>query len=127
VEAAAQGMERISGVNQVSTELMQSNKRVIETFDVQLKEFMEYQKLSAQTMEQVRALLSEISVAKDTQDVYLTGGGASGNAIGKKELEKLQSMLESQNERQQELLEDMAKNIRELSKSAQKGKFSLFK
>jgi biopolymer transport protein ExbB/TolQ/uncharacterized protein YxeA len=127
VEAAAQGMERISGVNQVSTELMQSNKRVIETFDVQLKEFMEYQKLSAQTMEQVRALLSEISVAKDTQDVYLTGGGASGNAIGKKELEKLQGMLESQNERQQELLEDMAKNIRELSKSAQKGKFSLFK
>ena len=36
-------------------------------------------------------------------------------------------ILAAQAEQQQELMEDMAKNMRELSKAAQKGKFGLFR
>ena len=42
-------------------------------------------------------------------------------------LEQLKEILEAQGEQQQELLEEMSGNIRELSRNAQKGKFGLFR
>lgn len=130
VETAAQSMEHVSNNGQISGELLKSNKRIIEEFDEKMQEFAEYQKLAYKTMDQVRRLLSDITVAKDNKDIYLMGGHLTSMAAqnaNKETLESVQDMLEAQGERQQELLEEMTKNIRELSRAAQKGKFSLFK
>lgn len=130
VETAAQSMEHVSNHGQISGELLKSNKRIIEEFDEKMQEFAEYQKLAYKTMDQVRRLLSDVTVAKDNKDIYLMGGHLTSMAAqnaNKETLERVQDILEAQGERQQELLEEMTKNIRELSKAAQKGKFSLFK
>ncbi|MDC7289715.1 MotA/TolQ/ExbB proton channel family protein [Blautia schinkii] len=130
VESAAQGMEKATATNQLSGDLVKANKRIIEDFDLKMQEFVEYQKLAYKTMDQVRRLLSDITVAKENKDIYLMGGHLTSMAAqnaNKETLEKVQDVLEAQGERQEALLEDMAKNIRELSKAAQKGKFSLFK
>ena len=64
VEAAAQGMDRVSAAGKAGSDLMESNRRVVEEFDARLQEFAEYQKRSYRTMEQVRRLLSDITAAK---------------------------------------------------------------
>ena len=89
-----------------------------------MREYVEYQKMAYNTMEQVRRLLSDIS-AVSSKDVYLSGGNVSRGA--QKETAELQKTMEAQAERQEALLEDIAKNIRDLSRGSQKGKFSLFK
>lgn len=127
VETAAQSMEHVSASGQASGELIRSNKRVIEEFDTKMQEFVEYQKLAYKTMEQVRRLLSDITVAKDNKEIYLMGGKLANTAAQNANQESLEKLLEEQGERQEALLEDMAKNIRDLSKTAQKGKFSLFR
>ena len=77
-------------------------------------------------MEQVRRLLADVSAAGNTRDVYLTGGRSNSTAQ-KETLDKIQSLLAAQGENQEALLEEIAKNIKELNRAAQKGKFSLFK
>ena len=42
-------------------------------------------------------------------------------------MEKLTDLIAEQDERQQALLEEINKNMKELSKAAQKGKFGLFR
>ena len=56
VEAAAQGMEKISAAGKAGGSVMEANKRVVEEFDEKMQEFAEYQKKSYRTMEQVRRL-----------------------------------------------------------------------
>ena len=92
-----------------------------------MQEFMEYQKRAYQTMDQVRALLADITVAKNSKENYLMGGGTGSQNASRDTLKQMKGMLEEQNERQQAALEEMNKNLRDLSKNAQKGKFSLFK
>ena len=127
VETAAQSMQNAGNVSQNQAELVKANRRVVEAFDAHLKEFAEYQKQSYETMEQVRALLADVTVAKDHKDIYLMGGRTSQVASQNAALDKLMDAIETQGERQEKLLADMAKNVRDLSKAAQKGKFSLFK
>lgn len=126
VEAAAHGMETVGEAGQVSTEVLEANKRMVEEFGRKMQEFTEYQRLSYQTMEQVRRLLADVSAAGNTRDVYLTGGRSNSTAQ-KETLDKIQSLLAAQGENQEALLEEIAKNIKELNRAAQKGKFSLFK
>lgn len=123
VETAAAGMEKASSVNQVSADMIAANKRLVEEFDTKMKEFVEYQKLAYQTMDQVRRLLSDISAAGTGKDVYLMPGQASRGA-GSEEIQKL---LEEQGERQEAMLEEMSRNIKDLSRTSQKGKFGLFR
>lgn len=119
VEAAAETMDNVSLSEQAAG-------RVIEEFSAKMHEYAEYQKMSYKAMEQVRKLLADITVAKDNKEIFLKGGAAA-DAASKEALEKLQEAVESQGEGQKVLLEDMAKNIRDISKAAQKGKFSLFR
>lgn len=77
-----------------------------------MQEFAEYQKLAYKTMDQVRRLLSDVTVAKDNKDIYLMGGHLTSMAAqnaNKETLERVQDILEAQGERQQELLEEMTK------------------
>ena len=123
VEAAAQGMERISAAGKSNADVAAANRQVVEEFDQKLQEFAQYQKLSCKTMEQVRRLLTDISAAGSSDRVQLT----AGRNLQKESLEKLQETMQTQSEMQQELLEEISKNIRELSKGVQKGKFGLFR
>lgn len=124
VEAAAAGMENAGQSSQASAEVLKANRQLIQDFDAKMQEFSQYQKLSYQTMEQVRRLLADVSLSgKDLQ----LHSGRMDSVSQKASVDKLQKLLEEQGEAQKELLEDISRNIRELSKAAQKGKFSLFK
>lgn len=128
VETAAQSMEKVSSASRISEDVLKANRRIAEEFDTKMQEFVEYQKLSYKTMDQVRRLLADVTVAKENKDIYLMAGQPSGMANGSREsLMQLQSVLETQGERQEALLEEVSKNIKELSKAAQKGKFSFFR
>lgn len=124
VEAAAAGMENAGQSSQASEEVLKANRQLIQDFDAKMQEFSQYQKLSYQTMEQVRRLLADVSLSgKDLQ----LHSGRMDSVSQKASVDKIQKLLEEQGEAQKELLEDISRNIRELSKAAQKGKFSLFK
>ena len=123
MEAAAQGMERVSAAGRGNADVAESNRRVVEEFDQKLQEFAKYQKLSLKMMDQVRRLLADISAAGSGDQVRLTTGYNSQRET----IEKLQETMQTQSEMQQELLEEISKNIKELSKGVQKGKFGLFR
>lgn len=123
VEAAAQGMDRISAAGRRNVELAQANRQVVAEFDARLQEFMNYQKLSYKTMNQVRRLLADISAAGSDKTVTLS----SGQLTQKQSLDKLEELLEQQGEQQQLLLEELNRNLRELTKGTQKGKLGIFR
>ena len=104
-------------------ELAQANRQVVADFDARLQEFMNYQKLSYKTMDQVRRLLADISATGSGKNVSLT----SGQMAQKQSFDKLEELLEQQGEQQQALLEELNRNLRELTKGAQKGKFGIFR
>ena len=123
VEAAAQGMDRISAAGRRNVELAQANRQVVAEFDARLQEFMNYQKLSYKTMDQVRRLLADISVAGSDKTVTLS----SGQLTQKQSFDKLEELLEQQGEQQQLLLEELNRNLRELTKGTQKGNLGIFR
>lgn len=123
VEAAAQGMDKITASGKRNAELAQANQQVVAEFDARLQEFMNYQKLSYKTMDQVRRLLADISAAGSSKNVTLT----AGQMTQKHSFDKLEELLEQQGDQQQALLEELNRNLRELTKGAQKGKFGIFR
>ena len=123
VEAAAQGMDKITASGKRNAELAQANQQVVAEFDARLQEFMNYQKLSYKTMDQVRRLLADISAAGSSKNVTLT----AGQMTQKQSFDKLEELLEHQGDQQQALLEELNRNLRELTKGAQKGKFGIFR
>lgn len=123
VESAAQGMDRISAAGRRNVELAQANRQVVAEFDARLQEFMNYQKLSYKTMDQVSRLLADISAAGSDKTVTLS----SGQLTQKQSFDKLEELLEQQGEQQQLLLEELNRNLRELTKGTQKGKLGIFR
>lgn len=123
VEAAAQGMDKITASGKRNAELAQANQQVVAEFDARLQEFMNYQKLSYKTMDQVRRLLADISAVGSSKNVALT----AGQMTQKQSFDKLEELLEQQGDQQQALLEELNRNLRELTKGAQKGKFGIFR
>ena len=123
VEAAAQGMDKITASGKRNAELAQANQQVVAEFDARLQEFMNYQKLSYKTMDQVRRLLADIPAAGSSKNVTLT----AGQMTQKQSFDKLEELLEQQGDQQQALLEELNRNLRELTKGAQKGKFGIFR
>ena len=120
VETAASSIERVGATGQASADLIQANSKMAEQFTAQMEDFAQYQRLSYKTMEQVRKLLSEVTAA-NTREVSLIASGRNDS------VEKLGNLIAQQNEGQQALLEEINKNMKELSKAAQKGKFGLFR
>ena len=126
VETATQGMEKVSAANQAGEDVLRANQKLVEELDAKLKDFVSYQKMTYQTMDEVRKLFADIAVQKDNNNIYLSAGKTSQNAAQKESLEEVRRLLEEQGERQEALLEEMNKNMKNISKN-QKGKFSLFK
>ena len=120
VETAAASIEKVGATGQASADLIRANQKMAEEFTAQMEDFAQYQRLSYKTMEQVRKLLSEVTAA-NTRDVSLIASGRNDS------IDKLGNLIAQQNEGQQALLEEINKNMKELSKAAQKGKFGLFR
>lgn len=126
VETATQGMEKVSAANQAGEDVLRANQKLVEELDAKLKDFVSYQKMTYQTMDEVRKLFADIAVQKDNNNIYLSAVKTSQNAAQKESMEEVRRLLEEQGERQEALLEEMNKNMKNISKN-QKGKFSLFK
>ena len=121
LEAAAQSMEKASQAGELSQELLRSNQEISEAFGHNLKEYVQYQAQTYKTMEKVRILLSDVSVAKGGDDAVLVGNSARNEAF-----EKIERVLTEEMEAQQALLSEINSNVLALNKAMSKGKSGLF-
>ncbi len=126
VEAAAASMEGVSAENAAGLRVQEENKRIIEQYNANMKDFSEYQKRSYQLMQQVQRLLTDVTAAGNTKNVQLTGG-RSETLAQQEALRRIQRLLEEQSSEQVQLLQEIAQNMRDLSKVAQKSRFGIFK
>lgn len=130
VEIASQGMEKVSAASQTGTDVLNANRQVMEELEKRLADFASCQDKTLQTMEEVRRLLTDISVTKENGNISLTGGQQNLNAsrmADRQSMDRLYALMKEQGEKQEALLEEMNRNLRELSKTPQKGKFGLFR
>ena len=133
VDSAAEGMKTAADSNKISAELLREDKKLIENFETKLNEFTESQKMVNSTLDEVRRLLSEIKTAKNNRDIHLVAvqpwgyGGSAGVQELKDKLTSLEDLLDGQGARQEALLDEIERSIREMTKVAQKGRFGLFK
>ena len=130
VETASQGMEKVSVASQTGTDVLNANRQVMEELEKRLADFASCQDKTLQTMEEVRRLLTDISVTKENGNISLTGGQQNLNAsrmADRQSMDRLYALMKEQGEKQEALLEEMNRNLGELSKTPQKGKFGLFR
>lgn len=130
VETASQGMEKVSAASQTGTDVLNANRQVMEELEKRLADFASCQDKTLQTMEEVRRLLTDISVTKENGNISLTGGKQNLNAsrmADRQSMDRLYALMKEQGEKQEALLEEMNRNLEELSKTPQKGKFGLFR
>lgn len=130
VETASQGMEKVSTASQTGTDVLNANRQVMEELEKRLADFASCQDKTLQTMEEVRRLLTDISVTKENGNISLAGGQQNLNAsrmADRQSMDRLYALMKEQGEKQEALLEEMNRNLRELSKTPQKGKFGLFR
>lgn len=130
VETASQGMEKVSAASQTGTDVLNANRQVMEELEKRLADFASCQDKTLQTMEEVRRLLTDISVTKENGNISLTGGQQNLNAsrmADRQSVDRLYALMKEQGEKQEALLEEMNRNLKELSKTPQKGKFGLFR
>ena len=130
VETASQGMEKVSAASQTGTDVLNANRQVMEELEKRLADFASCQDKTLQTMEEVRRLLTDISVTKENGNISLTGGQQNLNAsrmADRQSMDRLYALMKEQGEKQEALLEEINRNLEELSKTPQKGKFSLFR
>ncbi len=123
LDAAAASMDKAAQTGQLSEQLIRSNQEISQTFTENMKEYAQYQALTYKTMEKVRILLSDISAAKVGQDVTIVGTAKNDS------MARLERVITEQATSQEELLGEINKNVRELSRNSQKsgsGKFGLF-
>lgn len=130
VETASRGMEKVSAASQTGTDVLNANRQVMEELEKRLADFASCQDKTLQTMEEVRRLLTDISVTKENGNISLTGGQQNLNAsrmADRQSMDRLYALMKEQGEKQEALLEEMNRNLEELSKTPQKGKFGLFR
>ncbi len=126
VEAAAASMESVNAASDAGLRVQEENKRLIEQYNNNMKEFSEYQKRSYQLMQQVQRLLTDVTASANTKNVQLSGGRSE--ALAQQEaLRRIQRLLEEQSSEQVQLLQEISQTTKDLSKAAQKGRFGLFK
>ena len=130
VETASQGMEKVSAASQTGTDVLNANRQVMEELEKRLADFASCQDKTLQIMEEVRRLLTDISVTKENGNISLTGGQQNLNAsrmADRQSVDRLYALMKEQGEKQEDLLEEINRNLGELSKTPQKGKFGLFR
>ena len=127
VEAASQAVDNINAAEEVSYQVQQENKRLIEDFNVNMKEYAEYQKRSYETMEEVERLLKDIQAVERAGSNTSLQTGRADKTQQQDAIRRLQRSMEQQNKEQTQLLQEIADNLEEMANQAQRGKFNLFK
>lgn len=130
VESAGDTSDKFGKVGQQCGQLLNSNQKLLETFEEKLREFSEYQKMSYNVMNQLRRMLSDATVVNDEKDLYLVGGRITSLAAqnaNKEAMDQVKNLLEEQAEQQKKVLDEMNRNLQDMSRNNQKGRFGLFK
>lgn len=121
VSAASVSVEGFAAASQHNSNLYEANERVVESYNERMQEFVQYQKLTAKTMEQVQNLLYNIVTSPD--DTHRTNiRNIAVNNSNRDLLMEIQKTIEEQGARQEELLETMAAYLKESTRSSKKGK-----
>ncbi|MDO5539017.1 MAG: MotA/TolQ/ExbB proton channel family protein [Eubacteriales bacterium] len=116
VSAASAGVEGFAAASQHNSNLYEANERLVESYNQRMQEFVQYQKLTAQTMEQVQNLLYNIVTSPDETHRTNIRKMAVNNS-NRDMLMQIQKTLEEQGARQEELLETMVSYMKEESRS----------
>lgn len=125
VSAAGASVEGFAAASQHNSNLYEANEKVVESYNERMQEFVQYQKLTAQTMEQVQNLLYNIVTSPDETHRTNIRNMAIHNS-NRDMLIQIQKTLEEQGARQEELLETMVSYMKESQRSAKKGKGIFF-
>lgn len=130
VEAAAGGTSELGRIAEQSGQIIQSNRTLMESFEVKMKEYADYQKLNYQLMLQMCRLLSSMTVVKDEKNLYMVGGeaaAAAAHGTNREVLDGIRDLVEEQSRMQKELLDEMNKTLQALQKTGSRGRFGIFK
>lgn len=125
VSAASVSVEGFAAASQHNSNLYEANEKVVQSYNDRMQEFVQYQKLTAQTMEQVQNLLYNIVTSPDETHRTNIRNMAVNNS-NRDMLLQIQKTLEEQGNRQEELLETMVQYMKESSRSGKKGKGIFF-
>lgn len=125
VSAASVSVEGFAAASQHNSNLYEANERVVQSYNDRMQEFVQYQKLTAQTMEQVQNLLYNIVTSPDETHRTNIRNMAINNS-NRDMLIQIQKTLEEQGSRQEELLETMVQYMKESTRSGKKGKGIFF-
>lgn len=122
VSAASAGVEGFAAASQHNSNLYEANEKLVESYNQRMQEFVQYQKLTAQTLEQVQNLLYNIVTSPDETHRTNIRKMAVNNS-NRDMLMQIQKTLEEQGARQEELLETMVSYMKEESRSKKKRGF----
>ena len=125
VSAAGASVEGFAADSQHNASLYEANERVVQSYNERMQEFVQYQKLTAQTMEQVQNLLYNIVTSPDETHRTNIRNMAINNS-NRDMLMQIQKTMEEQGSRQEELLETMVQYMKENNRSGKKGKGIFF-
>lgn len=121
VSAASVSVEGFAAASQHNSRMFDANEKLVESYTERMQEFVQYQKLTAKTMEQVQNLLYNIVTSPD--DTHKTSiRNLAVNNSNRDMLLQIQKTLEEQGARQEELLETMVSYMKEGIYSGKKGK-----
>ena len=127
VEAAAQGMEKVSAANQAGKDVLEANRKLVEQLDVKDERLCILSEDDLRDNGRGTQTLCRYFCSERRQQYFISQAEKSAQSAAQKEsVEEVRKLLEEQSERQEALLEEMNKNMKNISKN-QKGKFSLFK
>ncbi len=124
VSAASMGVEGFAAASKHNSNLYEANEKLVASYNERMQEFVQYQKMTAKTMEQVQNLLYNIVTSPDETHRTNIRNMAVNNS-NRDLLLGIQKTLQEQGERQEELLETMVACLREGSRGRKsKGLFN---
>lgn len=121
VSAASVSVEGFAAASKHNSNLFEANEKIAVSYNERMQEFVQYQKLTAQTMEQVQNLLYNIVTSPDETHRTNIRKMAVNNS-NRDMLMQIQETLKEQGERQEELLQAIASSLKEDLRSNRKGK-----
>lgn len=121
VSAASVSVEGFAAASKHNSNLYAANEKIAQSYNDRMQEFVQYQKLTAQTMEQVQNLLYNIVTSPDETHRTNIRKMAVNNS-NRDMLMQIQETLKEQGERQEELLQMIASSLKEELRNNRKGK-----
>lgn len=115
VSAASVSVDGFAAASQHNSNLYEANEKLVASYTERMQEFVQYQKMTAKTMEQVQNLLYNIVTSPEAGQRTNIRNMAVNNS-NRDLLLDIQKTLEEQGERQQQLLEEMVSYMRENSR-----------